>query len=251
VFTADQIREFSVAVRTPFSGIFLYGSHARGDSGEMSDIDILQVTTSHAAPYAVGRVNVTCYTVKQLLDLAREGSLFARHLISEAQPLNDPYKILEAMKSAYVSPMTYDPVRREVCACAPLLDVDQAEYIENREGLTSLVTYLIRTYLYALAFDQGAQSFAMGHIVELLGYHEMKVILSRARAEPKFETFETARVAFERLTNTACIRKEGSLDAFIVNVSADSKLAMILGLRLLARGRPFTYDALQDVEFLP
>jgi hypothetical protein len=54
---------------------------------------------------------------------------------------------------------------------------------------------------------------------------------------------------FEELTGTICQRMESSLEAFIVNASAQNDLAMILGLRLLARGRPFTYDALQDVEF--
>ena len=41
---------------------------------------------------------------------------------------------------------------------------------------------------------------------------------------------------------------EGSLEAFIVNASAHNDLVMILGLRLLARGRPFAYDALKDLE---
>jgi hypothetical protein len=115
--------------------------------------------------------------------------------------------------------------------------------------MSSLVSYLIRTYLYATAFDQGARSFAMGHVLDLLGQHRARITLSNVRSQRNFPAFAAARTLFEELTGATCQRMEGSVEAFIVNASAHNDLAMILGLRLLARGRPFTYDALQDVEF--
>ncbi len=236
-------------IRPPFTAVLLYGSHARGDAEEASDVDILQVTPTHTAPYAVGRVNVTCYTIEQLLRLARRGGLFARHLVEEAIPLDDPQDVLGILKSAYVGPQAYHGVRKEVCGCAPLLDVAEPQFIENAEGLSLLVSYLIRTYLYAMAFDHGARSFAMGHVLSLLGQHQARITLSNVRSQRNFPTFTAAREFFEGLTGTTCKRMEGSLEAFIVNASAYNDLAMILGLRLLARGRPFTYDALQEVEF--
>jgi hypothetical protein len=236
-------------IKSPFRALFLYGSHARGDAQEASDVDILQVTPTHTAPYAVGRVNVTCYTLEQLLRLARQGALFARHVAAEALPLSDPHDLLGALRSAYVSPSDYRGVKREVCGCAPLLDVTELQFSENAQGLSSLVSYLIRTYLYATAFDQGAKSFAMGPVLDLLGQQHASVILSNLRLHRSVSAFAEARALFEDLTETTCQREEGSLEAFIVNASAHNELAMILGLRLLARGRPFTYDALLDVEF--
>jgi hypothetical protein len=227
--------------------IFLYGSYARGDADDASDVDILQVRSEHSAPYAVGSLNVTCYTFHQLLRLARTGGLFARHLVEEALPLFDPEDLLGKLKAAYVSPQTYDGVRKETCGCAPLLDVDESEFNENAKGLSSLVSYLVRTYLYASAFDQGARSFAMQHVLELLGQREAMVILSNAR-QHDYSAFVSARKLFEKVTGATCHRAEGSLEAFIVNESAHNELAMILGLRLLARGRPFTYDVLLDIE---
>ncbi len=135
----------------------------------------------------------------------------------------------------------------DVCGCAPLLDVNETQFNDNVDGLSSLVSYLSRTYLYASAFDQGARSFAMGHILELLGQHRARVILSSVR-ERSFSAFIQGRRLFEELTGTICHRVEGSVEAFIVNASARNELATILGLRLLARGRPFTYDPLQQLE---
>jgi hypothetical protein len=237
------------AIKPPFRALFLYGSHARGDAQDASDVDILQVTSTHTAPYAVGRVNITCYTLEQLLRLARQGGLFARHLLEEALPLADPHDVLGTLKSAYVCPPDYRTVKMEVCGCAPLLDIALPQFNENADGLSSLVSYLIRTYLYATAFDNGAKSFAMGHVLDLLGQQRAGVILSHIRSQRNISAFFAARTFFEELTGTTCHRKEGSLEAFVVNVSAQNELAMILGLRLLARGRPFTYDALLDVEF--
>lgn len=183
--------------------------------------------------------------------IARRGGLFARHLIEEALPLADPEDTLGALKSAYVRPLAYDGVKKEACGCAPLLDVAEPQFIENVEGLNSLVSYLIRTYLYATAFDNGARSFAMAHVLDLLGQHRARAILANARSKRNFPSFVAARALFEDLTGSKCERMEGSLEAFIVNASAQNDLAMILGLRLLARGRPFTYDALLDLEFQP
>jgi len=243
------MRELLEIIKPPFTALFLYGSHARGDAQETSDVDVLQVTATHTAPYAVGRVNVTCYTLEQLLRLTRRGGLFARHLIEEALPLADPEDVLGTLRSAYVRPMDYHGVKMEVCGCAPLLDVTESQFFENAEGLSSLVSYLIRTYLYATAFDHGAQSFCMGHVLDLLGQHRARITLSNVRSQCSFPAFAAARTLFEEFTATTCQRMEGSLEAFIVNANAHNELAMILGLRLLARGRPFTYDALQDLEF--
>jgi hypothetical protein len=247
VFTAEKAQEVMALIRPPFTAILLYGSHARGDASQTSDVDILQVTPVHTAPYSVGRFNITCYTLDQLLRIARRGGLFARHLVDEAQVVADPENLLNALKTAYVPVDSYAPVRDEVRACSPLLDVSEAEFSGNPDGLSSLASYLIRSYLYSLAFDRGARSFAMHHIFELLGISKASSTLSNLK-DRSFAAFIDARKLFEELTATNCKRLEASLEACIVNARPNHELLITLGLRLLARGRPFTYDVLIDVE---
>ena len=142
VFTAEDISRVLSLIRPPFSALFLYGSHARGDAQETSDIDLLQVTPIHTAPYTIGPLNITCYTLDQLLRLARRGGLFARHLVDEAQPLVDPGNVLGTLKSAYADISDYQGVRNEVRGSAPLLDVEERQFSENAKGLSSLASYL-------------------------------------------------------------------------------------------------------------
>jgi hypothetical protein len=190
---------------------------------------------------------VTCYPSDQLLRLARRGSLFARHLITEGIALDDRVNLLPALESAYVAPTSYDVLRRKVAGCAPLLDTDESGFVENAEGLSSLASYLVRTFLYALAFDRGATSFSMTHVLNLLGRQNIARVLYDNRKQT-LSSFIATRKVLESLTGSICKRKEGSLEAFIVNEQVDNDLAMILGLRLLAQGRPFTYDALLELE---
>jgi len=56
--------------------VMLFGSHARGDAGPASDIDLLQVVPHSPHSYETGGVSVVAYTVNQLRDMAAAGSLF-------------------------------------------------------------------------------------------------------------------------------------------------------------------------------
>lgn len=87
---------------TPLSGVFLFGSAARGDMDDASDTDVLLVyerpcsvtmrsATQAAVAAAVGRpCSFTEYSRARLLDLFAAGHLFAWHLYYEARALPVP-----------------------------------------------------------------------------------------------------------------------------------------------------------------
>tara|TARA_A100001391_G_scaffold72416_3_gene46299 strand:+ start:2969 stop:3637 length:669 start_codon:yes stop_codon:yes gene_type:complete len=75
--------------------VVLYGSVARGDDDEASDIDILVVSSNglpvddHAfSSLAQGRpINISCYTWSEFEAMSASGSLFIKHLLYEAKPI--------------------------------------------------------------------------------------------------------------------------------------------------------------------
>ena len=83
-----------------FSGAFLFGSRARGDCDESSDIDVLAVYGDspdialrekvHRAAHGIfdGNVVVAEYSKLRLNEFFAQGHLFAWHLFQEASPLN-------------------------------------------------------------------------------------------------------------------------------------------------------------------
>ena len=80
---------------TSIDQIWVFGSHARGDSDKCSDVDILMVSgtdetnyvTNYFAEKYAGKIDVSYYSYDGLTPLIDKGSLFANHLKKEAIPL--------------------------------------------------------------------------------------------------------------------------------------------------------------------
>ena len=139
----------------PYSALLLFGSYARGDQDSASDIDIIQVTPVRTKSYTEGKINVTCYTPEQLLGMARGGSMFARHLVMEAVPLVDPAHFVERLRTEYTPPQNYHDVRCEVTCAVPLVAIDGGIFAEGPHYYSATASYLVRTFVYAMAFDAG------------------------------------------------------------------------------------------------
>lgn len=80
----------------PAYAIWLYGSHARGDADELSDVDILVVSErvddyfNSEDLYADAKsASVTRYTWDEVERMAQSGSLFLRHLMMEGRALRE------------------------------------------------------------------------------------------------------------------------------------------------------------------
>lgn len=88
----------------------LFGSRARGDGSDRSDIDILVWEAGgHPRQIRDGIVSYAFYPEDDLLAMARRGDLFAAHLALEARELHDPGGRLEALRRTYRPPADYGP----------------------------------------------------------------------------------------------------------------------------------------------
>ena len=243
--TAEILALIGPYIVPPFSALLLYGSHARQDDDETSDVDILQLTPVHAAPYSNGRLNFTCYTPEQLITLAKKGTLFARHLVLEAVPLLDPSDFLGTLRSAYVLPTSYHSVYTEAKRAVPLVAIDEEEFQKHKGQFCSTATYLLRTCVYAKAFESGAQSFSMQHVAELTGDSRPRQVLSKLRECKSYDAFRSVTDLLFEITDTHRFIRGESLEALVLNMFGVCDLAVILGLRILAGGELITYPVLR------
>ncbi len=105
----------------PAFASWLYGSHARGDADELSDIDVLVISDSVDDPidieelYPTGRApSVTRYTWGELEGMVESGSLFLRHLQMEGRPLSESPPVKGQLSAALTRLGRYRFASRDV-----------------------------------------------------------------------------------------------------------------------------------------
>jgi predicted nucleotidyltransferase len=163
IITEKILRETLLLEEHDTDAYLLYGSYARGDYESRSDVDILRITTGRMrAPRINGQVLLHIYDLKDLLNMARQGSLFILHLIREAKPIIDPMDYLRQISAAFRKPASYVSTAREMTAHAStLLDVDESLFATAPRRFMEVGLFLCRTLMYAEHADQGSFSFSL------------------------------------------------------------------------------------------
>jgi hypothetical protein len=141
----------------------LYGSYARGDYESSSDVDVLCITTSRKCAQRIdGHVSLHIYDIKDLLAMARQGSLFILHLVLEAKPIHDPCGYVGDLSAAFQKPDSYtSDARRNVGPATALLDIGESLFETAPQPFMGAALFLCRTLLYAEHADQGPFSFSV------------------------------------------------------------------------------------------
>ena len=245
MYTAEILETVRPLAAPPYLALLLYGSYARGEQDESSDLDILQLTTVHTRSYSHGKVNFTCYTSEQLFTLARQGALFARHLAFEGAVLFDPGHFLERLRSAYVPQSNYAQIYREVMDAIPLVAINEAAFNEHPLQYCSTASYLLRTLVYARAFERGAETFSMKRIAGLTGDDRPRKRLIELREHKVYNSFKSVVEMLFELTKTPAFVRAESLEALVANMFGVSDLCVILGLRILAGGELISYPVIR------
>lgn len=212
------------------SALLIYGSQARGDAIESSDVDLLAVVAEPTGPVANGAVNLTCYTPAQLA--TANGTLFGAHLARDGRILADPNdELCRALRG--MEPVDTDRLfarARELTAVFSNLDVDLPQY---GVGLLRQARYLLRSCLYAAAIRDGDPCFSVREIAERAGDEELVELLS-SRDQPSSaqDVLHEILARLELLLGGLNRSEHESLEAIVVNLWGSS--SDVLSMAFLA-----------------
>ncbi len=227
--------------------MLLYGSLARGDADERSDIDILQLVDHPVDHYSDGNLSVAAYSVRQLEVLCSGGSLFALHLVTEGLILDDPTGVLSRTLKSYQPPPSYQPLWAELRLAAQVLDVDEAVFSRNPVGFVRFALYVTRTTSILRHLEaSGKACFSIAglaaalcepDLVQVFQGREIATTLGRDR-------FESAKAVLGRLIAEPIRNDFGSLEALAVNVEPGHPMVSRIVVRLLSGEETLGYGDL-------
>jgi hypothetical protein len=226
---ADILSEVFSATCGPSEGLVLFGSFARGDATQESDVDVIQISPERKRSYACGRISVAVYTRAQLFKMARSGDLFAAHIAKEGQVLHGPQTFLSDLQEAFVRRANYQGLRDELRASLPLLDILPEHYKARSERYDSLAQFLLRSWVYSLAADAGEYVFSMQKVAIQL--NDPRLLQIRKLPKQTWSTFRAVVSIAESYFGLTAHNPWATPEAYLVNTGPG--LNRILGLRLL------------------
>lgn len=195
--------------------VLIYGSRARGDAVEGSDLDVLALVPRPRPSISAYEVSVSFYTAAQLK--SGVGTLFGAHLRRDAKIVWDPSsrltKSVEAMGDV-------DPARllARAKAMSSLFTTPGVDLPKYLEGTLRQARYLLRSCLYAQAIAQGDPCFSVREIARRVGDPELvELLASHRRESASLVELESCLARLRSLLGDFPDSIHGSLEATVVN----------------------------------
>jgi predicted nucleotidyltransferase len=172
-------------------GIFLFGSFARNEQNEKSDIDLLVIADKKIGLGKKEKFDFLIKTREQFeKEIRTDSSLFPSQIVSEAKPiLNEP--LLNELKKVKANPdfkEVFDSTLGAFKKTKELLETNQdKEYLESNAVIYSLILRL--KTLFIIQCRKKNQAFSNKKFKELLKKHE----LSEQKISAMMEAYQAER----------------------------------------------------------
>lgn len=183
-------------MREPSNTVVLFGSAARGDNNETSDVDILVLKDS-GYPQSIKKENIEIqvHTKSTMLQKAINGDLFALHIAMDGVVLSDPNNFFISFKEACRLKEDYREERREAFILGGYILSSWSDF-KRVSFLNKRIAWCVRTILISLAVEERRLIFSPLGLQEYAKPFDVEGLLNLRRSEtvpdkllPKFREF--------------------------------------------------------------
>lgn len=165
------------------SAVALFGSRARGDGDESSDVDLLLVTTEEQPRHVtMGSISLSLYPLAKLLDQASKGDLFIGHLALEAKPIHDPEGELEQLRAKFRLRTSYAVEIGHASDLGWLL-ARFGDALPNAQLVNRRIAWCVRTILIARSAEQRRPIFSTAKLVEFAAEPKLEKLIKLKSTE--------------------------------------------------------------------
>jgi predicted nucleotidyltransferase len=197
------------------SAFVLYGSCARGDSNQSSDVDLFAITADGEYQMIVkSKVNLALYPKSLALEMAKNGELFMLHLVKEGQSLMDHEGDFQQLKDSFVYKKSY---KKEILNSSELGWAIRylGPSIRNQALVNQRIAWCVRTILIAKAAEKNKAIFSAKSLGEFANENSVTNLIINKNAttyQPKiFSIFEKF---LSKWTFSAPLQKTAKLEDY-------------------------------------
>lgn len=156
--------------------LLLFGSRARGDHSDSSDIDLLAITENEK-PTVSGSADASLfhYSFDWLQNKASSGDLFVWHLVTEAIAIYDPAENLKALRQGFRFKGDYRKQITQASDVGWLISLLGDEM--SAEEANRWLAWAVRTISIAHAATLQKPAFSGSALAKVLGYPDIEVLV--------------------------------------------------------------------------
>lgn len=192
------------------SAFVLYGSCARGDSNQSSDVDLFAITVDGEYQMVVkNKVNLAMYPKALALEMAKNGELFILHIVKEGQPLIDHRGDFQLLKDTFSYKNSYE---KEIINSSELGWAIRhlGPSVRNQALVNQRIAWCVRTILIAKAAEEKKAIFSAESLGTFANEENVKILITnktittyQPKIFPIFEKFLLKWTSSNPLQKTA------------------------------------------------